>query len=240
MRQPSPPDPPPSERTRLRRHPERGSYSEEVIHPLLDAALICRVAVVHDDTPCIIPTAFRRLGRWIYLHGSTANRVLRVIGERSPVCIEVTHLDGLVLARSAFSTSMNYRSVIVYGHGERVSDPTEKLRALRETVEHLCPGRFDDIRPPSERELLQTLVVRVPIEEASAKIRSGPPADDEADHGLSCWAGVLSLESRAGRFDRDAHLRSAIPLPDYLRAWSARTPFGSTSEPLEETTRESD
>jgi nitroimidazol reductase NimA-like FMN-containing flavoprotein (pyridoxamine 5'-phosphate oxidase superfamily) len=207
---------PPSERTRLVRRPQRGAYEREVIHAILDEALVCHVGIVHEGAPRVLPTAFARAGERLYVHGSTANRMLRSLcgGE---ACITVTLLDGLVLARSAFHQSVNYRSVVIYGRGEEVTDPQEKRDAMRRIVEHVIPGRFADVRPPSDEELRRTLVVRVSTEEASAKLRGGGPIDDEQDHALDCWAGEIPLRLAALGPVGDGRLREGIEAPAYAR-----------------------
>ena len=169
---------------------------------------------VYQGTPRVIPCVFARNDDVLYLHGSTANRMLRSIAD-GEVCVTVTLLDGLVLARSAFHHSVNYRSVVVYGRGEVVSDPVERQEALRLTVEHAIPGRWDDVRPPNREEDLRTLVVRVPLDEASAKIRMGDPVDDDEDHALDCWAGVIPLHTAAQPPVDDGLLRGDIAAPGY-------------------------
>jgi nitroimidazol reductase NimA-like FMN-containing flavoprotein (pyridoxamine 5'-phosphate oxidase superfamily) len=182
-----------TERTRIRRLPERGNYDRATIDTILDEALICHVGFVVDGRPVVIPTIHARAGDHLYFHGSPAAGMLRTLRSSVEACVTVTLLDGLVLARSAFHSSMNYRSVVVFGKAEEVTDRNEKLRALEAIVEHVCRGRSADARGPNESELKQTLVLRIPIEEASAKIRTGPPKDDEADYALPIWAGVLPL-----------------------------------------------
>jgi len=222
-----------SPRTRLRRHPERGDHRRAQIEAILDAALVCHVATLVDGAPAIIPTAFVRIGDFVYLHGSTANRVFRQIADGAPVCLEVTHLDAIVLARSAFHTSMNYRCVVAYGVGERVEDPNEKFEALQALVEHVCPGRSADARAPSPLELKQTLVVRVPIDEASAKLRTTPPADTEADQALPCWAGVIPLRLEPNTPKAAPDLRAGIELPDYVRDWKPKSGWLQAADEVE-------
>ncbi len=183
---------PPSERTRLRRLPQRGSYERGTIDAILDEGLVCHVGFVAEGQPYVIPTTYARVGDQLYVHGSAASRMLRAISG-APVCVTVTLLDGLVLARSAFHHSMNYRSVVVLGRAVEVTDAAERLAALEAIVEHMQPGRWSEVRPPSAQELRATSVLRLPIDECSAKIRSGGPIDDEADLALDCWAGVIPL-----------------------------------------------
>lgn len=182
----------PTVRTTVRRRAQRGHYERATIDVILDEGFVCHVAVVDDHGPVVLPTGYVRLGDEVVLHGSAANRMLRLAAEGRPVCVTVTLLDGLVLARSAFHHSMNYRSVVVFGQA-RVVEGDEKVQALRAFVDHIVPGRSAEARPPDDRELAATLVVAVPLDEASAKVRSGPPIDDEADMGLDVWAGVIPL-----------------------------------------------
>ena len=192
-----------TDRTRIHRLPERGNYDPAVIHAILDEALICHVGFVVEGRPVVIPTIHARVGDHLYFHGSPAAGMLRTLRGGVDACVTVTLLDGLVLARSAFHHSMNYRSVVVFGKAEEVVDREEKIRVLDKLVEHVCRGRSADARRPSEKELKQTLVLRIPIAEASAKIRTGPPKDDEEDYALPIWAGVLPLA-----------LTPSVPVPD--------------------------
>ena len=182
-----------TDRTRIRRLPERGNYDPAVINAILDEALICHVGFVVEGRPVVIPTIHARVSDHLYFHGSPAAGMLRTLRGGVDACVTVTLLDGLVLARSAFHHSMNYRSVVVFGKAEEVVDCDEKIRVLDKLVEHVCRGRSADARRPNEQELKQTLVLRIPIAEASAKIRTGPPKDDEEDYALPIWAGVLPL-----------------------------------------------
>ena len=207
---------PPSERTRVRRLPERGAYDRETIDAILDEALICHLAWVQEGEPRVIPTIHARSGDTLYVHGSNASRTLRGTKAGAPVAAEVTLLDGLVLARSAFHHSMNYRSVVVYGHAREITDPDEKFAAQRALVEHVARGRADDARLPNQRELDQTTILAIPIEEASAKIRTGPPKDDEEDMDLPVWAGVLPLRTVPGEPEPDPALPGAIQAPRYV------------------------
>jgi len=201
-----------TEKTRIRRLPERGSYDRATIDAILDEALICHVGFVVEGRPVVIPTIHARVGDHLYFHGSPAAGMLRTLREGVEACVTVTLLDGLVLARSAFHSSMNYRSVVVFGKAEEVSDREEKLRVLEALVEHVCRGRSADARGPSESELKQTLVLRVPIAEASAKIRTGPPKDDAEDYALPIWAGVVPLVLTPGEVVPD----NPLPVPDYV------------------------
>ena len=207
---------PPSERTRVRRLPERGAYDRETIDAILDEALICHLAWVQDGEPRVIPTIHARSGDTLYVHGSNASRTLRGTKAGATVAAEVTLLDGLVLARSAFHHSMNYRSVVVYGHAREVTDPDEKFAAQRALVEHVARGRADDARMPNQRELDQTTILAIPIEEASAKIRTGPPKDDAEDMDLPVWAGVLPIRTVPGEPESDPDLRDGVEPPGYV------------------------
>ncbi len=182
-----------TDRTRIHRLPERGAYDRDTIHAILDEALICHAGFVVEGRPVVIPTIHTRVDDYLYFHGSPASGLLRTLRGGVEACVTVTILDGLVLARSAFHHSMNYRSVVVFGKAEEVVDREEKLRVLTALVEHVCRGRSGDARRPNEKEFKQTLVLKLPIAEASAKIRTGPPKDDAEDYALPIWAGVLPL-----------------------------------------------
>ncbi len=182
----------PSERTRVRRLPRRAAYDRATIDAILDEALVCHLAFSAGEQPFAIPTAFARIGDQVYVHGSTASRALRA-SAGAPVCLTVTLIDGIVLARSAFHHSMNYRSVVVLGRAEEVAGEEERLAAMRALVDKVSPGRWSEIRPPNRQELKATTILRLSLAEASAKIRTGPPIDDEEDLTLPCWAGVIPL-----------------------------------------------
>ena len=209
----------PTPRTTLKRLRARGSYDRATVHAILDEGLVCHVAFVMDGEPFMIPTAYARIGDWLYLHGSTANRTFRALADGSPACITVTLLDGLVLARSAFHHSVNYRCVILFGCGQEVTDTDEHARALEAVVEHVVPGRWADVRWPDRKETLQTLVVRFPISEASAKVRTGDPLDDEQDYALDVWAGVIPLTLQPGAPVPDAKMKTAMPPPAYATSY---------------------
>lgn len=204
-------------KTTLKRLPARGSYDRALIHAIIDEALTCHVGFVVEGQPFVIPTIHARIGDAVYVHGSAASRMLRTLRDGVDACVTITVLDGLVLARSAFHHSMNYRSVVVFGRATAVTGDDEKRRVLDALVEHVCRGRSAEVRKPNEAELKQTLVLRLPIEEASAKVRSGPPVDDEDDYALPVWAGVLPLSLRPGLPMRDE--RSVAQLPDYVSAY---------------------
>ncbi len=199
--------------TTVRRLPQRASYDAETIHRILDEALICHAGFVLHDRPVVIPTIHWRDGDRLYFHGSPASGLLRNLRNGVQTCVTVTLLDGLVMARSAFHHSMNYRSAVVFGTAAEVSDREEKLRALDALVEHVCRGRSKDVRPPNEVELRQTLVLSLPITEASAKIRTGGPVDDEEDYALPIWAGVIPLNLTPAEPVTDA--RCSMEVPEY-------------------------
>ena len=206
-----------TERTRIRRLPKRASYDVAVVEVILAEGLYCHVGFSVDAQPYVIPTIYARVEDRLYIHGSAASRMLRTIGERMPVCITVTILDGLVLARSTFHHSMNYRSVVILGEATEVIDADEKMTALKAIVDHVMVGRWEDVRQPSDQELKATSVIRVPLEEVSAKIRTGPPVDDDEDYQLGCWAGEVPLTLVSQTPVADPLLPSGIALPGYAR-----------------------
>jgi len=203
----------PTPRTTLRRLPARGHFDRATVNAILDEALICHVGFVGDGQPFVIPTIHARVGDHVFLHGSAASRMLKTLQGGVPVCLTATLLDGLVLARSAFHHSMNYRSVVVLGEATPVTEEGEKRDALHAIVEHVAAGRWREVREPSPKELAGTLVLRLPIEEASAKVRTGPPLDDEEDYALECWAGVLPLRLIPGAPVPDPRMPAGRPLP---------------------------
>ena len=188
----------PTPRTTVKRRAERGRYDRETVHAILDEAYICHVGFVHDGAPVVLPTMHARVNDTLFIHGSAASRMLRTLAQGVEACVTVTLLDGLVLARSAFHHSMNYRSVVVFGTATVVDDHAEKLVAMRALVERVRPGRWEEARQPNDVELRQTLIMAVPLGEASAKVRTGPPIDDDEDYGLRVWAGVVPLRLEAG------------------------------------------
>jgi hypothetical protein len=187
----------PSARTRVVREADRAVYDREAANKILDEGFLCHVGFAVDGQPFVIPTSYGRKDDNLYIHGSAASRMLRQMKESVPVCVTVTLLDGLVLARSIFNHSMNYRSVMILGRAILVDDPEEKIEALRLLSEHIIPGRWADSRQPNEKELKATSILRLPIEEFSAKVRTGPPIDDEEDYSFPTWAGVIPLEIKA-------------------------------------------
>src|SRR5271170_1187138 len=211
----------PTSRTKVQRLPDRGKYDRETVHAILDQGFVCHVGFVVDAQPFVIPTNYARIDETLYLHGSSASRMLKTLSGGVPVCVTVTHVDGLVLARSAFHHSVNYRSVVILGIARLVADPAEKMEALRIFTEHVMKGRWDDVRQPTEQELKATTVLALNLEEVSAKVRTGGPVDDEADYTLPVWAGVLPLETVAKAPLPDAARKSDPPLPGYLKKFSS-------------------
>src|SRR6516225_2840006 len=210
----------PSQRTRVVREPHRGVYDRETAYQILDEGFICHVGFEVDGQPFVIPTAYGRSGDDLYIHGSAASRMLRKLNQGIPVCVTVTLLDGLVLARSVFNHSMNYRSVVVLGKATAVEDAEEKAAALRVLSDHILPGRWEDSRQPNEKELKATLVLKLPIQEFSAKVRVGPPIDDEEDYSFSTWAGVVPLSMVAQPGIPDERCDSKLPVPEYVKSYT--------------------
>ena len=210
----------PTERTQVKRLPKRGKYDEETVFQILDAGFVCHAGFSVDGQPYVIPTNYGRSDKTLYLHGSAASRMLRTLSEGVPLCVTVTHVDGLVLARSAFHHSVNYRSVVILGTARLVTDPAEKMEALRIFTDHVMKGRWDDVRQPTEQELKATTVLALPLEEVSAKVRTGGPVDDENDYNLPTWAGVLPLETSVRSPVPDARLDKNIPVPAYLKNYN--------------------
>ena len=209
----------PSSRTELRRLPKRGSREWQTIRQILDAGFLAHVGFCADGQPFVIPTLYGRKEEKLYLHGSSASRMLRELEHGAPACVTVTLVDGLVLARSAFHHSMNYRSVVVFGTARKIVDAGEKIECLRVISEHLIAGRWKDVREPSPQELEATTVLEFSIHEASAKVRTGPPVDREDDYGLPVWAGVIPLEMNARPPVPDEKLMEGVALPEYIRRY---------------------
>jgi uncharacterized protein len=208
-----------SPRSTVRRHPERGVYDRAFIDQILDEALFCHVGFLDRGRPIVIPTIHARIDDTLYLHGSPASRMLRGIGGGVDVCVTATLLDGLVLARSVYNHSMNYRSVIVFGRGRTIDDRDEKLAALEAIVEHVAPGRSNDARMPNDKELAGTAVLALAIDEASAKVRSGPPKDFDSDLELPIWAGVIPLRLVAGPAETEERVLDDVAVPAYAAAY---------------------
>jgi nitroimidazol reductase NimA-like FMN-containing flavoprotein (pyridoxamine 5'-phosphate oxidase superfamily) len=213
----------PTERTTLKRLPGRATYERDNIYQILDEGFVCHIGFIVDGQPVVIPTAYGRAKDILYIHGSVASRMLRALADGIQVCVAVTLVDGLVLARSAFHHSMNYRSVVVFGTASVVKDAMEKAKALLTFSEHLMPARWAEVREPNEDELKKTLVLRIPLTEASAKVRSGPPIDDEADYTLPVWAGELPLRLVTGAPISDPRLKEHIQAPAYVRNYRVQS-----------------
>jgi uncharacterized protein len=209
---------------RVQRHPERGRYDRASLEAILDEGLVAHVGFVHEGRPVVIPTHYGRDEELLYVHGSPASRMLGDLAHGIELCLTVTLIDGLVLARSAFHHSTNYRSVVVFGRAHRVDGADEKLRALEVITEHIVPGRWAKVRSPDARELATTLVLAIPLEGASAKVRTGPPADDPRDAHRATWAGVLPLHLEAGRPEPDAGVPDGVDVPPYVRGYVRRQP----------------
>jgi uncharacterized protein len=206
---------PPTDRTTVKRLPKRGTNDRQVIYRILDEGLLCHVGFIVDGAPRVIPTGYVRVDDNVYIHGSPASAMLIAAGQSSDICLTVSLIDGLVLARSAFHHSVNYRSVVIYGKAHVVDSEEEKLAALQAFTEHMVPGRWADARKPTPSELKGTKVLCLPMVEASAKIRTGPPIDDREDYELPVWAGVVPLSLRPGAPIPDPDLRPGIKPPQY-------------------------
>jgi len=212
----------PTERTQVHRLPKRGVYERETVYRILDEGLVCHIGFVVDGKPVVIPTGYGRKGDMLYIHGSPASRMFRGLGEGAEVCVTVTLLDGLVLARSAFHHSMNYRSVVIFGKATLLEDAAAKREALHVFTEHVAPGRWQEIRQPSEKELRSTTVLAIPLEEVSAKVRTGPPLDDEEDYALPVWAGVLPFELTPATPLPDDRLPNETAVPNYVQSYTRK------------------
>ena len=211
-----------TKRTELRRIPDRGSHDWETINKILDVGFLASVGFCVDGQPFVIPTLYGRDGERLYLHGSAASRMLRELETGVPACVTMTLVDGLVLSRSAFDHSLNYRSVVAFGTARKVMDPEQKIKSLRVISEHLIAGRWAEVRGPSDQELKATTVLEFSIEEASSKVRSGPPLDDESDYGWKVWAGVVPLEMKSRLSIPDDKLVQGVTVPEYVQRYDAR------------------
>ncbi|MBD1918221.1 MULTISPECIES: pyridoxamine 5'-phosphate oxidase family protein [Cyanophyceae] len=209
----------PTPRTQVKCLPQRASYDCSQVHAILDEGLVCHLGFVVQGQPFVIPTAYGRMGDRVYIHGSPASRLLTTLEQGVEVCLTVTLLDGLVMARSAFHHSMNYRSVVLFGTATRVDDADEKLAALKAFTDHVVPGRWDEVRPPTAPELAGTLVLALPIAEASVKVRSGPPLDAAADYALPVWAGEIPLAVTAAAAVTDPQCSPEVAIPDYAQRY---------------------
>lgn len=208
-----------TDQNKVKRAPKRGHYDQATIYEILDDAMIAHIGILHHNKPVVIPTTFGRIGNQLYFHGANASRLLLNMEQGVDVSICITHLDGLVLARSAFHHSMNYRSVVVFGQASLVSDELKKLEALKCISDQLVPGRWEEVRPPSDKELKATKVLQLEISEASAKIRTGPPVDDPADYELDIWAGVLPVQPQWMPVENDPKLRPDIETDESVKAF---------------------
>ena len=206
-----------TKRTKLKRLPKRGNFERETINRILDEAFVCHIGFIAGGQPFVIPTSYARDGDRLIVHGSAASRMMRALSDGIEVCLTVTLIDALVLARSAFHHSVNYRSVVVFGRATVIEDEDEKRRALELLTDHIVPGRSRDVRPPTALELKATTVLRLPLDEASAKVRNGPPVDDEEDYALDVWAGLLPLPTTAGAPIADARLKDGVAVPPAIR-----------------------
>ncbi|HLX04635.1 MAG TPA: pyridoxamine 5'-phosphate oxidase family protein [Candidatus Binatus sp.] len=206
----------PTARTRVKRLPKRASYDRDAIYSILDTALVCHVGFAIDAQPYVIPTLHARIADRLYIHGSAASRMLGAAADGTPIAVTVTHIDGLVLARSAFHHSVNYRSVVILGYAKLVTDSAEKFVVMKGLIDHVAPGRWSHIRHPNEKELAATSVLSIPIVEASAKLRSGDPLDDEADYALPIWAGQIPFATNALTPAADARLDASTPIPAHV------------------------
>src|SRR5205085_1177878 len=209
----------PTERSAIRRLPQRGRYERATVNEILDEGFVCHVGFVFEGQPFVIPTGYARADDVLYVHGARASRMLKALSDGAQVCITVTLVDGLVLARSAFHHSMNYRSVVIFGRARAVTDEAEKLTALRAFTEHVAPGRWAEVRQPNRQELNATSVLAVPLTEASAKVRVGPPVDDEEDYALKVWAGELPLRMTTSEPVADPRLPAGIEPPPHVREY---------------------
>ena len=207
----------PTQRTKVRRLAKRAVYDTERVHQILDEGYLCHVGFVQNGQPFVIPTLYARSGETIYLHGSGASRMLKTLAEGVDVCLTVTLVDGFVLARSAFHHSMNYRSVTVFGRARLVSEASEKMAALSLITDHIVPNRWDEVRGPNELEMKQTVVLALPMEDVAAKVRVGPPADDEEDYALPIWAGVVPIQTQLGTPQSDGRVLPEVKTVDVSR-----------------------
>ena len=205
-----------SNRNRVKRISNNSDYSKETVHAIIDEALFCHLGIIHNGKPVVIPTIHARMGDHIVFHGSNASRLLK-ISNNNEICVTITLLDGLVMARSLFNSSMNYRSAVIFGKGEIIKDHNERMAAFKSITDHIAPGRWDDARQPNNSELKQTSVVRMPIDEASAKISVGPPDDEDEDYALDYWAGVIPINQTYGEPESDPILQEGITIPGYLK-----------------------
>jgi nitroimidazol reductase NimA-like FMN-containing flavoprotein (pyridoxamine 5'-phosphate oxidase superfamily) len=207
----------PTKKTKVKRAPKRGFYDIETIYKILDAHFICQIAFVHQDYPVIIPTIYGRDANYLYIHGATVSRMLVALEKGIPISLNVTQTDGIVLARSAFHHSLNYQSVTLFGEAKLVTDRVERYKALEVISNQIIPGRWEEVRLPNEKEMKATKILKIPITEASAKIRKGPPVDDKPDYDLPIWAGVVPMHSSFGQPIADIKLKDKIVIPKSVK-----------------------
>lgn len=201
-----------NDRNKVKRAPSRGNYDKEKVHAFLDAHFLCHIGFSVEGQPYVIPTAYGREGETIYIHGATKSRLIMALKEGIPCCLTVTHIDGLVMARSIFHHSMNYRSVVVFGKGRELTDEEERMHALKVVSEQICPGRWEEVREPNAKEMKATSVVAIDIEQASAKQRQGPPGDDAEDYDLPIWAGVIPMHLATTSPETDPAMKMELPV----------------------------
>ncbi len=209
----------PTKKTKVKRAPKRGFYESETIYKILDTHFICQIAFVHDGYPVIIPTIYGRNGDNIYIHGASVSRMLLNLEKGFPISLNVTQTDGIVLARSAFHHSLNYQSVTIFGEAMLVTDENERYKALKIISDQIIPNRWEEVRLPNDKEMKATKILKIPITEASAKIRTGPPVDDKPDYDLPIWAGVLPINTSFGNPIADPVLKEGIPIPESIKEW---------------------
>lgn len=207
------------DRNKVKRISNKGDYSKETINAIIDEGLFCHLGIIHDGRPVVIPTIHARMGDNLVFHGSNASRLIKASKEND-MCVTITLLDGLVMARSLFNSSMNYRSVVLFGKGEIIEDHDERMDAFKAITDHIAPGRWDDARQPNETELKQTAVLKMPMDSASAKVSAGPPEDEDEDYDLNYWAGVIPITQVYGSPEKDPLLKEWINVPEYLKDYS--------------------
>lgn len=210
-----------SEKNRIRRIPKKGNYSKEAVYKIIDEALICQIGIIQNGKPVVIPTIHARSGNVLFFHGSNASRLIKT-SDKKDISVSITLLDGIVVARSLFHSSMNYRSVVLFGKGEIVKNKAERMKAFRAITEHLIPGRWNNSRLPNEKELKQTAILKMNIDEASAKISSKFPEDDEEDYNLDIWAGNIPIKQVFEKPVADPKLKKSTPLPDYIKNYKRK------------------
>jgi nitroimidazol reductase NimA-like FMN-containing flavoprotein (pyridoxamine 5'-phosphate oxidase superfamily) len=224
----------PTSRTTLKRRAHRGIYDRDQIYSVLDEGFMCMIAYVHEGSPMVLPTGYGRIGDYIYIHGSNASTMLKSALDGAEICVNVTHIDGLVLARALYSHSVNYRSVVVFGRAERVEDKEEKIASFKAYCDQVLKGRYEDVRVPSEKELNSTTVMRIPLVEAVCKMRSGPGQDFDSDLENECWAGELAIKQTLYSALRDPRGRQDVPVPDYVTKYEKLPQIGTQDNKADE------